>query len=372
MTSYGSNLSAKDIVCTDLTSKGVIHWTEFQPPLGGTPGAPVPGLTLVLGAGNDAGTEPIQDVSRLTFQKKAGETQSEIVGEANPKTLVTNCDLSSATNVHPTGLTQDLSSVLTQGNTANTAINMNGKELNNCNGGTISNMTYVTSSNFGVVGAGTILASSASAIQLAATTFSGDLNLQAPNGVKSSINNTNIVNADTVNCKNVVVTGTAADSEGNLIASTQINAPIINVTPNSGGGPLSSKLVFNAAITNSQLIGSSSTNPTKVTNCDFSSSTNVTNERFLYYQPVTEYIKQYDEVDWQVFGIGIYIEYQGDDTELLVTSSFFIERQDTQGDAVFGLFKHIIDLASLVTHDLIYDTIFVINNHLLLCLILFF
>ena len=68
MTSYGSSLYGKNVTCDDLTSK-VIHWTEFEPKLqGGDPSNPTPGLALVLGASNDAGTESIQDVSKLTFE----------------------------------------------------------------------------------------------------------------------------------------------------------------------------------------------------------------------------------------------------------------------------------------------------------------
>ena len=205
MTSYGQDLNSKTIVCDDIVSTGTIKWQAFDPPIeGGQPGQPTPGLALVPGAGSNAGELPIEDINKLTFQKAPSDTQSEIIGETNPKTKISNCDLSDTSNVFPPTVQEDLQAVLEQGNSVGSNnINMNGQSLLNCTGGNLSDMSYVTSNSLQVNAGGTLLAPSAGSIQLASTKMVGDLDLSTHGGQGCNLNN-----AGTVSCVNVAASGT--------------------------------------------------------------------------------------------------------------------------------------------------------------------
>ena len=105
-----------DVECKDITSTGTINWTSFTPPLvvSGTPG-----LALVLGAGNDAGQQDINDVSSLTFEKDPGDPLSAIVGDATNTTHCYHLDLTDSSNIFPSSLAGDLNDTLQLGNDAN-------------------------------------------------------------------------------------------------------------------------------------------------------------------------------------------------------------------------------------------------------------
>jgi hypothetical protein len=95
MTTYGNNFVSDNIVCQSLESTDVIKWNSFDPPLV-VDG--VPALGAVLASSGDAGTLPITDLGKLSFQKAAGDTSSAIEGEADPKTKCTNLDMSDQSN----------------------------------------------------------------------------------------------------------------------------------------------------------------------------------------------------------------------------------------------------------------------------------
>jgi hypothetical protein len=104
------------VEAVNITSTGTINWNSFNPPLvvSGSPG-----LNLVLGAGNNAGTQDINDVSSLTFDKNAGDPISAIVGDATNTTQCYHLDLTDASNTFPSSLAGDLNATLQLGNTAN-------------------------------------------------------------------------------------------------------------------------------------------------------------------------------------------------------------------------------------------------------------
>jgi len=330
MTSYGQSLSSNDIVCKDIRSTGVIHWTEFVPKIeGGTPGQPTPGLALVLGASSDAGTEPVEDVSKLTFQKKSGEAQSEIVGETTPKTKCTNLNLNDPSNEFPPTVQEDLEAVLNQGNSVGqNNINMNSQSLLNCRGGSLSDMSYVTSSSLQVNAGGTLLAPSAGSIQLAATKMVGDLDLSTHGGMGNNINN-----AGTVSCTNVVANGTGIN-QGQIVASTQVAAPVVQITATDPSSPLNSSIVFNSALTTSELTGASQTNRTVVTNMDLSSTTNLfppqpADPRWgLYYAPISLEEVDFEDQTWRVFSENAFFDWSStnpDHAECIFEAAFYIK-----------------------------------------------
>ena len=186
MSSAGDNLFAKkvttsevkatDVVCTDLTSSGTITWQNFSPPI--TADGNIDTLAATLNAGNTANNQSILNLkalsmheddgttimnpadghmvgvqlldanavtcttatilinnvgSNLTFDPNAGGTVIEGSTLANNKTVCTNLDLTSATNLFPSSIDDDtLGDVMTRGNQASTTLNMNTNIITNC------------------------------------------------------------------------------------------------------------------------------------------------------------------------------------------------------------------------------------------------
>jgi hypothetical protein len=104
------------VEAVNITSTGTINWSHLHPPL---VVAGSPGLNLVLGVGNNAGQQDINDLSSLTFEKNAGDPISAIVGDATHTTQCYHLDLTDSTNTFPSSLAGDLDATLQLGNTAN-------------------------------------------------------------------------------------------------------------------------------------------------------------------------------------------------------------------------------------------------------------
>ena len=170
-----TNVRATDVVCTNLESTGTIKWQNFSPPI--TADGNIDTLAATLQAGNDANNQSILNVkaltmheddgttimnppdghmtgvqlldanavtcttatilinnvgSNLTFDPNAGGTVIEGSTLANNKTVCTNLDLTSATNLFPSSIDDDtLGDVMTRGNQASTTLDMNSNDISN-------------------------------------------------------------------------------------------------------------------------------------------------------------------------------------------------------------------------------------------------
>ena len=157
-----TNVNATKVECTDLESTGTIKWQTFVPAI--TADGGIPTLAAVLQVDGDANNQDIINVraltmheddgttimnppdghmtgvqlldanavtcttatilinnvgSNLTFDPNAGGTVIEGSTLANNKTVCTNLDLTSATNLFPSSIDDDtLNDVLTRGNDA--------------------------------------------------------------------------------------------------------------------------------------------------------------------------------------------------------------------------------------------------------------
>ena len=171
-----TNVNATKVECTDLKSTGTITWQNFFPPI--TADGNIDTLAATLNAGNNANNQSILNIkaltmheddgttimnppdghvtgvqlldaseitcttatilvnnvgSNLTFDPNAGGTVIEGSTLANNKTVCTNLDLTSTTNLFPPSIDDDtLGDVMTRGNEASTTLNMNSNIITNC------------------------------------------------------------------------------------------------------------------------------------------------------------------------------------------------------------------------------------------------
>ena len=220
--------TATTISATDITSSGTLNWNAFNPPLvvSGTPA-----LSQVLGAGDNAGTLYVQDCGKLTFEKKEGDTQSEIVGVVTEKTKCLNLDLSDSTNTFPTTINGDLEATLILGNSAGgNDINMNNQNITNCaaitaNGtSSITNANSMSSQTVTILANGSLLAAGAGTIQLAETDMQGNLNMKGTDNVKNNILEAGIIAGETISANGF------ANNEGRISAAREISTSIYQVT----------------------------------------------------------------------------------------------------------------------------------------------
>ncbi len=184
----GENSITGTLLCQDLVSEGKIKWTEFDPPLTG--GGGNQNLAGVLATGNDANSQEIDNLGKITMSGGGGDvglqTVDSITGVSNlecntlvttfatalestvgdeltmgtsggsggiiqfdpngapgshaingasdtNRCVLTNCDFTSATNTFPTSIDDDnLADVMNRGNTASTTLDMNGELITNC------------------------------------------------------------------------------------------------------------------------------------------------------------------------------------------------------------------------------------------------
>ena len=294
MTSYGKNIHTTKMVCTDMHSTGKIFWQDFEPPLAS---AGVSNLAAVLAASEpdgDANDLPINDLGGLKmtgdinlnnndisngtsiasnrviademlFSVQAGTTLSGSSLANNP-TVVSNMDLRSATNIFPTSIDDDtVEDVLIRGSDAN--------------GQNLSNVNSFSATTVNVLSGGSLLAAGASSIQLGETQMFGNVNMQDATPTKHSI-----LNANAISTESLSATGTTGFA-GQIGATRQITAPIIQISAPYTGQPVNSGIEFNSAITETtEIRGVSVANRTKLLNCDLSSTTNLqaapTTERY--------------------------------------------------------------------------------------------
>jgi hypothetical protein len=184
----GEQSSTGILTCQDLVSRRKIKWTEFDPPLTG--GGGNQNLAGVLATGNDANAQDVVNVGKMTMSGGGGDvglqTVDSITGVSNlecqnmvttfatalesnvgdeltmgtsggsggiiqfdpngapgshaingasdtNRCVITNCDLTSATNTFPSSIDDDdLGDVMQRGNTASATLNMNGELITNC------------------------------------------------------------------------------------------------------------------------------------------------------------------------------------------------------------------------------------------------
>lgn len=212
MSSGGNNLFSKSIDTTNIRVKGVIDWTgaDFKPPLSGGGGGNTPTLAAVLEAGNDANNEEILNCGKITmqangnnvnqdasisgasriecdtfvatnatallanvgvdltlgtaqasggsliFNAQATQGSCSITGPSSGnRCVVTNCDLTSATNTFPAGIDDDtLGDVMTRGNTASTDLDMNSQNITNATAVTCTGLGATSVTAESIVGRG--------------------------------------------------------------------------------------------------------------------------------------------------------------------------------------------------------------------------
>ena len=291
-----------DLVATGITSTGVINWTAFQPPLvvSGTAA-----LSQVLGAGDDAGTQYIINCGKVTFQKQAEDTQSEIIGEADPKTKCTNLDLTDPSNSFPGAVAGDLAATLALGNSAGT----NDIEMNNQS----------------ILNANAIGAEAVGATQVASTT---------------------------VNCKACTVAGSTTIGGSGILnlnnASATTNVKI-DFTGYTGPGALVDTFIEGDT---SQINGQAKR--TKCTYLDLTDGTNLipidaVDYRWgLFYAPLnTAFKRDFDDV-FVVFGEQIYFDWSSSIAEhssCFFDIQFYVDEYG-YGDAQLGWFWQPSDLST--------------------------
>jgi len=227
-----------ELIATDITSTGVINWTEFVPPLvvSGTPG-----LSQVLGASSSGGNNDITAVNviacqrlgadvdvitgsvecnqaslignplvggdavlnikttdatttaKIDFTGVAGQTQDTFIegdttiNNGQPKlTKCTYLDLTDSTNTFPSVVAGDLAATLTLGNNAGTTgIDMNNQAINNA-------LSVGATAVQALTGSFTVLNASSASVNGTTTAFSGLFNMNASTGGTSKLDFTGV------------------------------------------------------------------------------------------------------------------------------------------------------------------------------------
>ena len=324
MSSYGGSLN-----CDELHADK-IYWKSFNPPITGAGGDQT--LASVLSNGNDANADTIINLNTLecgTVESSVKvetplceATQAEITNlelknnmdglEGVGKATITNCDLSSDTNIFPSVLSEDLEAVLIAGD------NANGQSIQGLN----SLASTTATINSGLVGALTTDSIEPNTTNPAITaeigknnpfhaitsetiTANGKLEARAaengchlPKTTFYSTEPTPVITGDMeggrLRCKTIQVDNQYDSSnpavaisesvlnEGIIASSGLIQAqkvmrtPLLDCVNNTDGTPAKYKIVQGGSFEGS-VSGTPATGHCAFTNCDFRSGTNLFN-----------------------------------------------------------------------------------------------
>lgn len=333
-----------DITATDITSTGSINWNSFNPPLvvGGTPG-----LNLVLATNNNAGQQDINDVSTLTFEKDPGDPLSAIVGDSTNTTHCYNLDLSDASNTFPSSLAGDLDATLQLGNTANgqSITGLAGLTLNAgatvqgtaTNKATVTNCDFSSATNVFPPGLNEDIENT-----LIAGNDANGQSLIGLNGLGTVGVQATTVSAAVVNASALSVNSSADPLSGELNLSVSANNEVVklNFTGFSNSTDQDTEIQGD-----STLKAGGGVKLTKCTYLDLTSSTNRIPDsdddyvQGVYYAPSTQITVDFDNVDWTVFHPNAYWTFSTVDpthTKWVVDMTFNILEYG-YGDIMMGL-----------------------------------